>query len=91
LVGLQLGLRQRRLRAQLKATTPEIAGVVRDVLVKFQEIVGHPNIVALFLRSACLHLEEIAAREQSANTAGVLGEMWEMSFLLETSTRFYLK
>jgi uncharacterized membrane protein YccC len=88
LVGLQLGLRQRRLRAQLKTTTPEIAAVVRDVLVKFQEIVGHPNIVALFLRSACLHLEEIAARKQSANTAGVLGEMWEMSFLLETSTRF---
>ena len=91
LVGLQLGLCQRHLRAQLKTTTSEIAGVVRDVLMKFKEITTHPNIVVLFLRSACLHLEEIAAREQGMNTANVLGEMWEMSFLLETSTRFYLK
>jgi uncharacterized membrane protein YccC len=91
LVGLQLGLRQYRLRAHLETTTPEIAGVVRDVLMKFKEITAHPNIVAFFLRSACLHLEEIAAREQSVNTASVLGEMWEMSFLLENSTRFYLK
>lgn len=91
LVGLQLGLRQNSLHAYLQIGTPEITGLVSDVLEKFKEIKEHPGIVTFVLRSACLHLEEIARQKPDTRIEGLLSEMWEMSFLLETSTRFYVK
>jgi uncharacterized membrane protein YccC len=95
LISLQLGLRQRRLHAQLQtqALTPEAAEIVADALMKFREISRHPNIVAFLLRSACIHFEDVVRRQNrlSHQTAGALGEMSEMTFLLETSTRFYTK
>jgi uncharacterized membrane protein YccC len=93
LVGLQLGLRQQRLHARLQteSLTPEAAGVVTAALAKFREISRNPGTVALFLRSACRRLEDSAGRPGALpeNVAGALGEMWEMTFLLEASARFY--
>jgi uncharacterized membrane protein YccC len=93
LISLQLGLRQRGLNAQLKrgGMTPDAAMVVDDVLNEFQEISRHPSILALFLRSACIRFEEAIGPggKNSDSTLGALAEMWEMTRLLETTTRFY--
>ena len=93
LVGLQLGLRQRRLSARLKAggLTADLAAIVAAVLQEFRFITRHPAVVALFLRSACTHVEDVIGREgkTTERTLGALAEMWEMTRLLETSTRLY--
>ena len=70
---------------------PGPALVVGDVLNEFREIRRHPNVVALFLRSACIRFQEVIgpAEKNSASTLGALAEMWEMTRLLETTTRFY--
>ncbi|HEY3763337.1 MAG TPA: FUSC family protein [Verrucomicrobiae bacterium] len=89
LLSLQLGLRQHQLRLQLATLAPKTAELVAAVLVKFKEIARHPNIVALFIHSTCLHLEENMG--DAHENAGVIGELREMSFLLESSTRLYIK
>lgn len=95
LVSLQLGLRQQRLRASLDAEslTPEIRTAIKGVLREFREISRHPNVLALFLRSVCSRFED--AMNQGArypdNAISALAEMREMTLLIETSTRFYLK
>jgi uncharacterized membrane protein YccC len=93
LISLQLGLRLRRLSERIKAgeMTSDAAAVVGDVLHEFREISRHPGVVALFIRSACIQFQEVIGTSEkvSANTVGALAEMWEMTLLLETTTRFY--
>ncbi len=93
LISLQLGLRLRRLSERIKAgeMTTDAATVVGDVLHEFREISRHPGVVALFIRSACIQFQEVIGTSEkvSANTVGALAEMWEMTMLLETTTRFY--
>jgi uncharacterized membrane protein YccC len=93
LISLQFGLHQRRLHGRLKAKnlTAEAAELVADGLQECGEIIRHPNVVALFLRSTCLRLEEAggAGGKIPASLAGALAELWEMTLLLETSARFY--
>ncbi len=94
LIGLQLGLRQRRLRAHLNAgtMTPDGATIVTGVLREFRNISRQPGGGALFLRSACIRFQEalITGGKAQDSTVGALAEMWEMTLLLETSTRFYI-
>lgn len=92
LVSLQLGLRQRRLVALLKrgALSQEDEHVVAGVVQQFRELSRHPGLVAMFLRSACIGLgEAVGKRNECKDSAGLLAEMWEMTLLLETSTRLY--
>ena len=90
LLGLQLGLRQQRLRDCLRAQTltPENVRMVAGFLEQVREIARHPNIVALYLRSACTHFQE-AQTQPGETAAGALVEMWEITLLLETSAHFY--
>lgn len=90
LVSLQLGLRQRRLNALLHALPPEDANIVAAVFHEFRKIARHPNIVALFLRSACIRFEDmIGSSSKNSESVSALAEMWEMTFLLETTSRLY--
>ncbi len=93
LINLQLGLRQRGLRAYLSAKpdATETARVVSKVLEEVREISRHPNTAALLLRSSCLRFQDHLDRrgKVAAGTLGALAEMWELTLLLETSTRFY--
>lgn len=89
LVGLQLGLRQRRLHGHLITSTPEAAQMITDVLQQFCEMAHYPSIFALYLRSTCIRLEGPNHIEKTPLDVRV--EIWEMTRLLETSTRFYTK
>jgi uncharacterized membrane protein YccC len=95
LVSLQLGLRQQRLRASLAAGSlaPEIKAAITGVLREFHEISRHPNVLALFLRSVCARFEDAMNHGEhfSGNAVSALAEIREMTLLIETSTRFYLK
>jgi uncharacterized membrane protein YccC len=95
LLSLQLGLRQRGLSARLKAggLTPDFTTAVTDALQEFRFITRHPGVVAVWMRSVCAHCEEVIGRaEQKPERAvGALAEMWEMTHLLETSTRLYAR
>lgn len=93
LVSLQLGLRQRRLIALCEHgglqsdDLQAAAGFVR----RFQDLSRHPGLLAAVMRSACTGLEEMAGQRKvnPHQALAVLAEMWEMTFLLETSTRLY--
>jgi uncharacterized membrane protein YccC len=91
LVSLQLGLRQRRLTTLSKTLSPHDANIVTGVFHEFRKIGSHPNIVALCLRSACIQFEETASSRlgTSESLMSALAEMWEMTFLIETSSRLY--
>jgi len=91
LVSLQLGLRQRRLQALLGELPPDDASIVAGVSREFRKIARHPNIVALFLRTACIRFEEMvgARLKISESSSSALAELWEMTFLLETTSRLY--
>ena len=95
LVSLQLGLRQHRLRTLLDggSLAPEIKAAIAGVLREFHEIAGHPNVLALFLRSGCSRFEDALNRGERypETTVSALAEMREMTLLIEASTRFYLK
>jgi uncharacterized membrane protein YccC len=95
LVSLQLGLRQQCLRASLAddALTPEFQTAITGVLHEFREISRHPNVLALFLRSVCGRFEDAMNHGERfpGNAVSALAEMREMTLLIETSTRFYLK
>lgn len=95
LVGLQLGLRQKRLNAHLQdqSLAPEIRAAVVGTLHEFREISRHANVLALFLHSLCARLEETVRQDGKCrgNALSALAELSEMSRLLETSTRLYLK
>lgn len=91
LLGLQLGLRQRRLRAHFRAGSLSAAeaGVVAGVLGEFHEVARHPAVVALFLRSTCAAIQD--GRERISHAmSGALAEMWEMTLLMETSPRDFM-
>jgi uncharacterized membrane protein YccC len=95
LVGLQLGLRQRKLRAYLEdhSLTPEFHAAVVGALQECREISRHANVMTWFLHSLGVRLAE-TVRHAGAGTEkslGALAELDEMSRLLETSNRFYLK
>lgn len=91
LVSLQLGLRQRRLITLYKTLSAPDASIVAGVFHEFRKIARHPNIVALCLRSACLQFEETVTSQLGACDSHIsaLAEMWEMTFLIETTSRLY--
>lgn len=91
LLGLQLGLRQRRLRAHFCAGSLSAAeaGMVAGVLREFHEVARHPGVVAFFLRSTCVAIQDGKDKISKAMSCA-LAEMWEMTLLLETCAGFML-
>jgi uncharacterized membrane protein YccC len=93
LTSLQLGMRQRRLGRLLAAGVlpTDDAEVVASICRVFRDIARHPGSVAMLLRSAATYFEEILHRSPRKSEAAViaLGEIWEMTFLLENPLRLY--
>lgn len=94
LLSLQLGLRQRRLRALTEhgRMPEEDNALVNAVLHKFCKIKSHPASVAASVKSACTRLQMVASHgggEHAQNYLGALAELSEMALLLETSAPFY--
>ncbi len=94
LTSLQLGLRQRRLRALLREgdMVPGAAELVVTALRQFRRLSRQPEAVADSLRSACARLQE--SLENSLGTLregslAALAEMREMVLLIETPALLY--
>lgn len=89
LVGLQVGLRQHQLYTAMKSLPPGARELARQASVKLKGA-RHPDAVVAALRSICARLK-VDASEGRGEHLGVLGNLREISYLLESSTRLYYR
>lgn len=91
LIGLQLGLRQIRLRELIHVKG--VAGDIKAALHTFSEIHDRPDSVAQSLRLICTGLHKRVRTSGEKLAAGhfeALAEMREMIFLIEAVTPLYV-